>query len=187
VIFAALSWSSARFTVSDRVGERRRAAQLARHYRDEENLTTAEIAVRLGRSRATVKAYLYDPTGEKARATKAGYRGTCRGCGASTSPRGGKGDAYAYCKQCHPGAITAAWTRAQVREAMRAWRTLYGKPPSSYDWSRTHAARRGKGALDRLGEGRWPASATVSDLYGSWAAARADAFSEGATPRRATD
>ena len=48
--------------MSDRVSERRRAAQLARHYRDEENLTIAEIARRLGRAEATVKAYLYDPS-----------------------------------------------------------------------------------------------------------------------------
>jgi hypothetical protein len=60
--------------MSDRVIERRRAAQLARHYRDEENLTIAEIARRLGRAPATVKAYLYDPTGEKARGVEARYR-----------------------------------------------------------------------------------------------------------------
>ena len=47
--------------MSDRVNERRRAAQLARHYRDQENLTIAEIARRLGRAEATVKAYLFDP------------------------------------------------------------------------------------------------------------------------------
>ena len=34
----------------DRVAERRRAAQLARHYRDEEGLSIAEIARRLGRA-----------------------------------------------------------------------------------------------------------------------------------------
>ena len=49
-------------SVSDRVSERRRAAQLARHYCDQENLTIAEIAQRLGRAEATVKAYLYDPS-----------------------------------------------------------------------------------------------------------------------------
>jgi hypothetical protein len=45
--------------MSDRVNERRRAAQLARHYRDQEHLTITEIARRLGRAEATVKAYLY--------------------------------------------------------------------------------------------------------------------------------
>jgi Fe-S cluster biogenesis protein NfuA len=33
-----------------------------------------------------------DPTGEKARAVKARYVGACRGCGACTQPRNGKGD-----------------------------------------------------------------------------------------------
>ena len=48
--------------MSDRVSERRRAAQVARHYRDQEHLTISEIARRLGRAEATVKAYLYDPS-----------------------------------------------------------------------------------------------------------------------------
>ena len=159
----------------DRVAERRRAVQLARHYREAEGLSIAQIAQRLGRSPATVKAYFYDPTGEKAKAVKARYQGVCRGCGAPTQPRNGKGDAYAHCKRCHPGAIAPRWTRARVREAMRAWRDLYGRLPSSYDWSRTHAHRRGAAAVARLAEGDWPAPGTVTDVYGTWAAARADA------------
>src|SRR5450755_2284952 len=87
---------------ADRVQERRRAAAVARHYRDEEGLSIAEIARRLGRAPATVKMYLYDPTGEKGRAVKRRYRGVCRGCGAATAARGGKGDAYEFCKGCHP-------------------------------------------------------------------------------------
>jgi hypothetical protein len=51
---------------------------------------------------ATVKAYVHDPTGEKARAVKARYRGYCRTCGAYTSPRNGKGDAYLYCRVRRP-------------------------------------------------------------------------------------
>ena len=107
-----------------RVLERRRAVALARHYREAEGLSIAQIADRLGRSPATVKAYFYDPTGEKARAVKARYVGVCRGCGAYTQPRNGKGDAYAYCKACHPGAIERRWTRERVLDAMRAWREL---------------------------------------------------------------
>ncbi len=46
-------WRSRSQTV--RVQERHRAAALARHYRDQEGLTIAEIAQRLGRAPATVK------------------------------------------------------------------------------------------------------------------------------------
>jgi hypothetical protein len=161
---------------SDRVSERRRAAALARHYRDQEQLPIAEIARRLGRAPATVKAYLYDPTGEKAKAVKARYRGYCRTCGADTSPRNGKGDAYHYCRHCHPGAAAPKWTRARVREAMRRWAELYGAAPSSYDWSATHARRCGAQAMHRLERDDWPAPATVGALYGTWAAALSDAF-----------
>ena len=176
--FGWLSSTSGRLRVLmlGRVTERRRAAQLARHYRDEEGLAIAEIARRLGRAEATIKSYLYDPTGDKAREVKERYRGVCRGCGASTSARNGKGNAYAYCKKCHPGAIAREWTPDRVREAMRAWHARYGSPPTSYDWSSTHAHRRGGEALKRLQDGEWPAPSTVIDLYGSWAAAVADAF-----------
>ena len=96
------------------------------------------VARRLGRAETTIKAYLYDPTGDKARAVKARYRGMCRCCGSPTAPRNGKGDAYAYCKRCHPGAV----------------------------------ARRSSDFRPENG----PASSTVTDLYGAWAAAIADAF-----------
>jgi len=46
----------------DRVVERRRAVALARHYREAEGLSIAQIAERLGRAPATVKAYPYDPS-----------------------------------------------------------------------------------------------------------------------------
>src|ERR1035441_9190286 len=144
--------------VADRFTERRRAVALARHYRESEGLSIRQIAERLGRAPATVKAYFYDPTGEKARAVKARYVGVCRGCGAYTQPRNGKGDAYAYCKACHPGAIERRWTRVRVLEAMRDWRVRYERLPSSYDWSRTHARRRGGNALKRLREGDWPSA-----------------------------
>ena len=165
-------------TPLDRVAERQRAGALARHFREAEGLSIAQIAQRLGRTPATVKGYFYDPSGEKARAVKARYQGVCRGCGAPTQPRNGKGDAYAYCKGCHPGAAGRALTREAVREAMRRWRSLYGAAPSSYDWSRTHARERGDEAIARLSAGAWPAPATVIDLYGSWAAARSDAFAD---------
>jgi AraC-like DNA-binding protein len=158
-----------------RVLERRRAVALARHYREFEGLSIRQIADRLGRSPATIKAYFYDPTGEKARGVKARYVGACRGCGAYTQPRNGKGDAYPYCKTCHPGAIERRWTRERVLDAMLRWSTRYGRLPSSYDWSRTHARRRGGEPLERLSTGDWPSAGVVSAVYGSWKAARAAA------------
>ena len=152
--------------VVDRVAERRRAVALARHYREFEGLTIQQIAARLGRAPATVKAYVYDPTGEKARAVKALYVGVCRGCGAYTQPRNGKGDAYAYCKPCHPGAIERRRTRVRVINAMWAWQTRYRQLPSSYDWSRTHARRRGGEALERLSTGDWPSASVVISVWG---------------------
>ena len=79
--------SSERRAGYDRVLERRRAVALAQHYRHAEGLSIAQIADRSGRSPATVKAYFYDPMGDKAKAVKARYVGVCRGCGAYTQPR----------------------------------------------------------------------------------------------------
>jgi AraC-like DNA-binding protein len=163
---------------ADRVLERRRAVALARHYREFESLSIRQIADRLDRSPATVKAYFYDPTGEKARAVKPRYLGVCRGCGAYTQPRNGKGDAYAYCKVCHPGAIGRRWSRERVLDAIRVWRSRYGRLPSSYDWSRTHARRRGPRALERLDDGDWPSASVVGGLFGTWAAALTAAAEE---------
>jgi hypothetical protein len=59
-----------------------------------------------------------------------------------------------------------------VTDAMYAWQIRYGRLPSSYDWSRTHARRRGGAALERLGMGDWPAASVVTSLFGTWASAR---------------
>ena len=53
--------------------------------------------------------------------------GRAGGCGAYTQPRNGKGDAHAYCKACHPGAIERRWTQEQVLDAMREWHERYGR------------------------------------------------------------
>jgi hypothetical protein len=55
----------------------------------------------------------------------------CRGCGAYTQPRNGKGDAYAYCKACHPDAVERCWTRERLLDAIRAWRARYGRLPDT--------------------------------------------------------
>ena len=69
-------------------------------------------------------------------------------------------------------------TRERVLAAMAEWRSRYGRLPSSYDWSRTHARRRGGDALARLAEGEWPAAIVVTRLFGTWSGARAVAAEE---------
>jgi hypothetical protein len=54
-----------------------------------------------------------------------------------------------------------------------------GRMPSLYDWSRTHARRRGRQALERLDEGDWPAASVVTDVFGTWAAAGSGAARRG--------
>jgi DNA-binding NarL/FixJ family response regulator len=71
--------------VADRVVERRRAVALANHYREAEGLSIAQIAGRLGRSPATIKAYFYDPSYANKRLTVAqrfprSRRPPCRCC-----------------------------------------------------------------------------------------------------------
>jgi hypothetical protein len=114
------------------------------------------------------------PTGEKARAVKARYVGVCRCCGAYTQPRNGKGDAYPYCKVCHPEAIDRRWTRERMLAAMRDWRELHGRLPSSYDWSRTRARQRGGGARTTH-QRQLPGGYSRHRPVGSWSAARVNA------------
>ena len=59
----------------------------------------------------------------------------------------------------------------ECRNAMRAWKERYGRLPS-YDWSRTHARRRGAQALERPDDAEWPSASVVGDLFGTWEAAR---------------
>jgi hypothetical protein len=61
------------------------------------------------------------------------------------------------------------------------WRARYGLLPTSYDWSRTHARRRGGEAFERLSEGQWPSASVVTAVCGSWPAARAAALASETT------
>ena len=51
----------------DRVLERRRPVALARHFREVEVLSIAQLAARLGRSPATIKTYFSDPSDDNNR------------------------------------------------------------------------------------------------------------------------
>ena len=160
--------------IAARVLERRRNVLLAQHHR-QQGWSIAQIAHLLDRAPATVKGYLHDPTGEKAKARKAGYAGTCERCGAPTSGADGKGRASRHCQRCKPQS-RPRWTRETVRGAHRFWHERYGFIASSVDWSGTHARRRGGQALERYQSARWPSGPVIRRLYGSHTAARADAF-----------
>jgi hypothetical protein len=59
--------------------------------------------------------------------------------------------------------------------------------PSSYDWSATHARRRGGEALARLASGEWPPASVVTKLFGTWAAARTVAAGQEVTLGKADE
>jgi hypothetical protein len=158
----------------DRSVRRRRKVLQAQHYRHQDR-SIADIARLLDQAPATIKAYLYDPTGEKARATKERYRGTCVVCGAPTSGADGKGRASRHCQRCKPQSVPK-WTREKVRAVHRIWHERYGFVATAYDWSGTHARRRGGAALERYEAGEWPSGPVIHRLYGSPGAARVDAF-----------
>jgi AraC-like DNA-binding protein len=95
--------------------ERRRAVALAQHDRYEEGLSIAQIAGRLGRSPATIKAYFYDPTGENARAVKARYGDRQRRAASSTRVRRRHGSLLLRAGDDYPPSSTAA-ALSQPRE-----------------------------------------------------------------------
>jgi hypothetical protein len=177
----------------ERVTERQRAVVLARHYRDQEHLPVGEIARKLGRTPATISAYLYDPDGEKAKRVKSAYRGVCRDCGAATGGAG-PGKSRTLCARCN-GRASRIWEPERIEAALRAWNTMYGRPASSTDLSRTHATRAarqdGGARLRRLAEGwkggAWPAASVVQYHYGTVARANARALGTQALPAATGD
>jgi hypothetical protein len=90
------------------------------------------------------------------------------GCAAAAAPTPSKGDVYADSKACHPAAIKPRWTREPVLAAMRERRGRHGRLPTSYDWSRTHAHRRGGEGRQRIARGESPAASAPTHSLGTW-------------------
>jgi hypothetical protein len=109
--------------VADRVAERRRTVALARHSRDAEDLSIAQVVQRLGRVSGDDQGLFLRPDGREAGAVKARYVAVCRECGAYTKPCSGKGDA---CKACHPVRSSGTGRPTGARRDARAgrWRVL---------------------------------------------------------------
>jgi hypothetical protein len=161
---------------------RRRNVLLAQHHL-QQGWSVAQIAHLLDRAPATVRGYLHDPTGEKAKRRKASYAGRCERCGMPTSGADGKDRASRHCQRCKPQS-RPRWTRELVRGAHRFWRERFGFIASSVDWSGSHARRRGGQALERYRSARWPSQTVIRRLYGTPAAAREDAFGPAAPASR---
>jgi len=136
--------------MTDRVSERRRAAQLARHYRDQEGLTIAEIARRLGRAEGTVKAYRYDPIGARRarsrRAIGASAEGAARRPARATARAtrmpianaavqgrsSGNGPASGSVRRCAPGDGATALRRPPMTGRAPTHAGAAAKPSNDY-------------------------------------------------------
>ena len=164
---------------TQRALERRRNVLLAQHHR-QQGWSIAQIAHLLDRAPATVRGYLHDPTGEKAKAPQ----GLLRRHAASAAARRPPAPTARAARRATASAASRNRGRAgrarRVRGAHRFWRERFGFIASSVDWSGTHARRRGGAALERYRSARWPSQSVIRRLYGTPAAARADAFP---TPR----
>lgn len=134
--------------------------------------TVPEVAAHFGRSPKTVYAWLTDVDGSKARIRKRRYQGHCPSCHAPTSPTPA-GEPGRLCVCCaHP----PEWTRDAIVAVLRDARQQLGRVPTSTDFHRGHATRRGGAALE-LFEHYGLDQSTVKRIFGSWAAAAAEAAS----------
>lgn len=121
-------------------------------------LLEAEHGVR--RSPVTLRKWVTDPDGRRARASKARYFGHCQTCGARTSSGDGAQRPRTACRKCAVQRRTH-WTRETIAEAIQAWAAKHdGRSPTSYQWS----AAGGRPA-------NYPSAARVIAVYGSWPAA----------------
>ena len=132
----------------DRVAERHRAVALARHYRDFEGMSIRQIADRLGRSPATVKAYF--GTTPPVRRHGRSRRATSE-CAVAAAPTPSRATARAT-----PTRIARSANQAQSSDAGRASSSLTrcasgwnatASCPLRTQWSRAHARRRWRNGL----------------------------------------
>lgn len=154
-----------------RVRARADAVKVAKNLRDEQKKSVVEIAELLGRSPSTIRNYLADPDGAKARNRKDSYRGTCEKCGAPTSGGNGKDQAKSLCVRCK-GDRYRKWDKDKIVAAFVHWHATYGDLPTSADLSTTYARRRGPEHVQRLAGGTYPVPSRVSAVFGTYAAAR---------------
>jgi len=159
-------------TESPRRWTREQRVDVARQLRG--SMRTRDIARRLEVAPATVRDYLGDPSGQRARARRLRRPpGSCQRCGCATGPDRGARQ-FALCPRCAADE-RADWQRDDVIDAYLDWWTRFGEEPSSTDWNHTHATRRGGVALACFSSRCWPTMTVVHRLLGPWSQLAAEA------------
>lgn len=97
-----------------------------------EGLSVAACARELGISVSHAYSCLNDPDGEKTRALKESYRGTCEVCGAKTDGSSGPGKAPKRCVKHAPR--HKKWTREAIVEAIQEFEHIEGRIPYMAEW-----------------------------------------------------
>ncbi len=124
-----------------------------------------QIAEALRLSKQTVRCYFADPHGDKLRERKRRYAGECIDCGRPTDGTAGKGRAPERCSNCRQlfERERAGWTPELIESLALEWHGKFGRSPRASEWR----TRRRLGELvdDPL---RFPLTATVQDVFGSW-------------------
>lgn len=127
------------------------------------------------------------------RALKEGYRGVCENCGAATTGCDGPGTARKLCKLCAPAA-NARRTPEHLIDAILAWTSRFGAPPTASQWNPAFArsyvrlnpnsaiARRNAELAQLVVDEDWPRASTVAWRFGSWKAGIAAAGLETTRP-----
>jgi hypothetical protein len=117
----------------------------------------------------TVRNYLWDRDGGKARRIKEGYRGACKECGEPMSGGGGPRGARDYCqrhKHLRPASALRKHTPKSIKATLRRWYRAHGFWPNSHDLSRHWAKQRGGEPLRRFEQLELSAS-TVAHHFGT--------------------
>ena len=143
--------------------ERMRCAAIAARLQ-REGLTSRAIAAQMGVAPSTVRGWLSDPSGTRARTRKASYRGRCRRCGADTSANA-PGRPRSTCPACR-AELSRRWTRELIEQRVHQWHSRYDEWPRASDWHSTRAREKGGEALRRWAEGIWPPASTVTRHFG---------------------
>lgn len=159
-----------------------------------EGMTHREVARRLGVSMSALRNARNDPDGQKQRARRDSYMGTCIDCGAETRSDG-TSQPSPRCIECAPLAARI-WTEESIIEALQEFARRYGKRPSAADFApalaRQIMARVSEDKRPRYQEmadrferdACWPWTHTITERFGSFPAAL-EAACLGVNPRQA--